>query len=73
VPDHTNGFVPDWKQVPAAMFQESLPKRVEAVIAGKEGPSPYWNEMFTHVVYLKDMWVFGNGISRHKAMFLKLT
>ena len=34
----------EWKQVPAAMFQhlvESLPRRVEAVIAAEEGPTPY--------------------------------
>uniref|UniRef100_A0A674AN18 Lecithin retinol acyltransferase-like n=1 Tax=Salmo trutta TaxID=8032 RepID=A0A674AN18_SALTR len=40
VPDFTNAFVADWKQVPTAMFQqlmESLPRRVEAVIAAKGG------------------------------------
>ena len=40
----TNAFVAEWKQVPAAMFQhlvESLPRRVEAVIAAKGGPTPY--------------------------------
>ena len=44
VPNHTNALVADWKQVPAAMFQhlvESLPRRVEAVIAAKEEPTPY--------------------------------
>jgi hypothetical protein len=44
VPDLTNAFVAEWKQVPAAMFQhlvESLPRRVEAVIAAKRGPTPY--------------------------------
>ena len=36
VPDLTNVLMAEWKQVPAAMFQklaESLPRRVEAVIA----------------------------------------
>ena len=36
MPDLTNALVTEWKQVPAAMFQhlvESLPRRVEAVIA----------------------------------------
>jgi hypothetical protein len=40
VPDLTNALVAEWKQVPAAMFQhlvESLPRRVEAVIAAKGG------------------------------------
>ena len=40
VPDVTNSLVADWKQVPAAMFQnlvESLPGRVETVIASKGG------------------------------------
>ena len=44
VPDLTNALVAEWKQVPAAMFQhlvESLPRRVEAVIPAKSGPSPY--------------------------------
>jgi hypothetical protein len=34
----------EWKQVPTAMFQhvmESIPKRVEAVITAKGGPTPY--------------------------------
>jgi hypothetical protein len=38
VRDLTNALVPDWKPVPAAMFQhlaESLSRRVEAVIAAK--------------------------------------
>ena len=38
VPDLANAFVAEWKQVPAVMFQhlvESLPRRVEAVIAVK--------------------------------------
>jgi hypothetical protein len=38
VPDLTNSLVAEWKQVPAAIFQnlvESLPRRVEAVIAAK--------------------------------------
>ena len=37
-------LVAEWKQEPAAMFQrlvESLPRRVEAVIAAKGGPTPY--------------------------------
>jgi hypothetical protein len=44
VPNFTNGLMAEWKQVPAAMFQhhvESLPRRVEAVIAAKWGPTPY--------------------------------
>ena len=43
VPDFTNALVAEWK-VPAAMFQhlvESLPRRAEAVIAAKGGPTPY--------------------------------
>ena len=41
VPDLTNA---EWKQVLAAMFQhleESLPIRVEAIIAVRRGPTPY--------------------------------
>jgi hypothetical protein len=44
VPDLTNALVAEWKQVPAAMLQhlvESLPRRVEAVITAKGGPTPY--------------------------------
>ena len=44
VPDLTNALVVERKQVPAAMFQhlvESLPRRVEAVLAAKGGPTPY--------------------------------
>jgi hypothetical protein len=40
VPDLTNAFVAEWKEVPSAMFQhlvESLPRRVEA----KRVPTPY--------------------------------
>ena len=40
VPDLTNALVTEWKQIPAAMFQhrvESLPRRVEAVIAANGG------------------------------------
>ena len=43
VPDLTNALLAEWKQVPAAMFQHlvvSLPRRVEAVIAAKGGPTP---------------------------------
>ena len=35
-------LVAEWKQVPAAMFQhvvENLPRRVEAVVAAKGGPT----------------------------------
>ena len=42
--DLTKVLVAEWKQVPAATFQhlvESLPRRVEAVIAAKGGPTPY--------------------------------
>ena len=44
VPDLTNTLVVEWKKVPAAMFQhlvENLPRRVEAVIAAKGGPTLY--------------------------------
>ena len=43
MPNLTNTLVAEWKQIPAAMFQhlESLPRRVEAVIAVKGGPTPY--------------------------------
>jgi hypothetical protein len=37
-------LVAEWKQVRVAMFQhlvESLPRRSEAVIAAKGGPTPY--------------------------------
>ena len=40
VPDLTKALVAEWNQVPAAMFQhlvESLPRRVETVIAAKWG------------------------------------
>ena len=42
VPDFTNALVAEWKPVPAEMFQhlvESLPRRVEAVIAAGETTS----------------------------------
>jgi hypothetical protein len=38
VPDLNNALEAEWKQVPVAMFKhlvESLPRRVEAVIAAK--------------------------------------
>ena len=44
VPDLTNVLVAEWKQVPVAMFHhlvESLPRKVEAVIEAKGGPTPY--------------------------------
>jgi hypothetical protein len=44
VPDLTNALIAEWKQIPTAMFQhlvEILPRRVEAVIAAKRGPTPY--------------------------------
>jgi hypothetical protein len=44
VPGQTNALVAVWKQVPAAMFQhlvESLPRRVEAIIAAKSGTTTY--------------------------------
>ena len=40
VPDLSNALVAKWKQVPASMFQylvESLPRRVDAIIAEKGG------------------------------------
>ena len=43
VPDLTNALLAEWKQVPAAMFKnlvDSLPRRMEAVIAAKGGPTP---------------------------------
>jgi hypothetical protein len=43
VPDITNALVAELKQIPATMFQhivESLPRRLEAVIAAKRGPTP---------------------------------
>jgi uncharacterized Zn-finger protein len=65
VPNLSNALVAEWKQVPVAMLVESLPRRVEAVIAAK-GDQFYINihdfEMrcttsrcprtFGHVVYL---------------------
>ena len=62
-------LVAEWKQVPTAMFQhlvESLPRRVEAVIAAKGGDQLHINahdfgmicwtircpHTFVHVVYL---------------------
>ena len=44
VPGLTNALVAEWKQDPAAMFQhpvESLPRRVEADIEAKGGPTSY--------------------------------
>jgi hypothetical protein len=44
VPNLTNALVAEWKHIPGAMFQhlvESLPRRVEVVIAANGGPSPY--------------------------------
>jgi hypothetical protein len=44
VEDQRRGDVTEFKQVPAAMLQhlvESLPRRVEAVIAAKGGPTSY--------------------------------
>jgi hypothetical protein len=38
VPDLTNALVAEWEKVPAVMFKhlvESLPRRVEAIIAAK--------------------------------------
>ena len=43
VPNLTNALVAEWNQVSAAMFQhlvESLPRRVEGVIAAKGEPTP---------------------------------
>ena len=64
MPDLTNALVAEWKQVPAAMFQhlvESLPRRVEAVVAAKGRPTAHdfgmrWSmsrcpHTFSHVVY----------------------
>ena len=55
--DLTNALVAEWKQVPATVFQhlvESLPRRVEAVIAAKEDQlhinEMEWNEMFDEQV-----------------------
>ena len=56
VPELTNTLVAEWKQVPAAMFQhlvETLPRRVEAVIAAKGGPTPRrCPHTFGNVVYV---------------------
>ena len=44
VPDHSNALVAECKKITSAMFQhlvESLPRRVEAVIAAKGGPTPH--------------------------------
>ena len=44
VPDLTHALVAELKQITAVMFQhlmESLPRRVEAVVAAKWGPTPY--------------------------------
>ena len=44
VPSLTNALKAEWNIAPPAMFQhlvESLPRRVEAVIAAKGGPNPY--------------------------------
>ena len=49
MPDLTNALVAEWKQVPAAMFQhlvESLPRRVEAVIAVRAGTYSILMPMF---------------------------
>jgi len=72
VPDLTNALVAEWKQIPAAIFQhlvESLPRRVEAVIAAKGTPTPsscpwFWNEMLTEQVptYFWPFSVHTNGI-----------
>ena len=43
VPNLTNALVAERKQVPAEMFQnlvESLPRRVDPVLAAKVGPTP---------------------------------
>ena len=50
VPDLTNACVAEWKKVPAAMFQhlvDSLPRRVEAVIAAKGGVNSGAEEGFS--------------------------
>ena len=51
VPNLTNALVAEWKQVLAGMVQhiaESLPRRMEGVIAAKGGQ--FWNEMFNEQV-----------------------
>ena len=72
MPDLTNALVAEWKQIPTAMFHhlvESLPRRVEAVIAAK-GDQLHINAhdfgmrcwmsrclyTFGHVVYVRLMW-----------------
>ena len=53
LPDLTNALVAEWKQLSAAMFQhlvESLPRRVEAVIAAKGGPTMWYCGIEFHVV-----------------------
>jgi hypothetical protein len=44
MPNLSNALVAEWKQVPTARFQllvESLPRKVEADVAAKVGPTPY--------------------------------
>ena len=56
VPDLTNALVAEWKQIPAAMFQhpvESLPRRVEAVIAAKGGTNSILIPMILELCLMK--------------------
>lgn len=42
--DLTNALLDEWEKIPTNTLQklvESLPKRVEAVLAAKGGPTPY--------------------------------
>jgi len=44
VPDNTNALLEEWSKIPINTrlnLRESLPGRVEAVIAAKGGPTPY--------------------------------
>ena len=53
VPDLNNVLVPEWKQIPATMFQhlvEGLLRRVDAVVAAKGWPTPYCIAYFKNVL-----------------------
>uniref|UniRef100_A0A4W5KX62 Tc1-like transposase DDE domain-containing protein n=1 Tax=Hucho hucho TaxID=62062 RepID=A0A4W5KX62_9TELE len=71
-PNITNALVAEWKQVPAVMFQhllESLPRRVEAVIAAKGeqvhiNTHDFWNEMFDEQMH--SLWQGKNSAGRVK-------
>jgi len=41
LPDLTNVLLEEWSKIPINTLLESLPRRVEAVIAAKGGPTSY--------------------------------